>query len=143
MAVFASAGTTTLITAALATGRRVLGSKHPVVAAFLSSLAKLRLAQARYPDAESHLREALSLGGEAPNGDWDPCESQSLLGLSLMQQSKFVEAEPLLLYGYRGLLQRKAIPQTEKAGERIIQLYTSWGKPDKVAEWRHNLQPEK
>jgi hypothetical protein len=44
-----------------------------------------------------------------------------------MEQSKFAEAEPLLLAGYRGLLQRKPLlpvaVSVEQAGQRVVQLY--------------------
>ncbi|MBV9036608.1 MAG: hypothetical protein JO182_19120 [Acidobacteriaceae bacterium] len=29
-------------------------------------------------------------------------------------------------------------PKLEQAGERIVQLYQDWGKPEKAAEWRVN-----
>jgi hypothetical protein len=96
-----------------------------------------------------YLREALdhleSLNKESSDA-WQPYEHRSLLGFSLMAQKKFAEAEPWLLSGYQGLLRRRAmIPQEnlsflEQAGERLVQFYKDWGKPDKVMEWSHKLQ---
>jgi len=61
-------------------------------------------------------------------------------------QAKYAQAEPLAVSGYQGLIQREAtIPFEDRrrlahAGERIVQLYESWGKPEKVAEWREKLR---
>ena len=65
-----------------------------------------------------------------------------MLGASLAGQKKYAEAEPLLLEGYRGMEERKAragSPDSyylNRAGEWIVQLYQSWGKPEQAAEWR-------
>jgi tetratricopeptide (TPR) repeat protein len=129
--------------------RRLLGSQHAATRDAIAALADLRLAQQRYPEAESFLREALdhleSLNKESSDA-WQPYEHRSLLGFSLMAQKKFAEAEPWLLSGYQGLLRRRAmIPQEnqsflEQAGERLVQFYKDWGKPDKVMEWSQKLQ---
>jgi hypothetical protein len=48
--------------------------------------------------------------------------------------------------GFRGVTQRGAeIPLRDRrvlseAGERIVQLYENWAKPEKAAEWRERLQ---
>ena len=71
----------------------------------------------------------------------------SLLGLSLMEQSKFAEAEPLLVAGYKGLVERSSVlPKAvslREAGESIVRLYTAWGKPDQEAAWRKELEAGK
>jgi hypothetical protein len=57
----------------------------------------------------------------------------------------YVDAEPLLVSGYQGMVQREAaIPPESRcvvmqAGERIVQFYRSWGKPEKAAEWGGKL----
>jgi len=133
-----------LLTKTLEMDRRVLGPKHPTTATCLTSLAKLRLAQHRDAEAETLLRESLNAKDDEGPYSWQPFERRSLLGLSLMEQSKFAEAEPLLVAGYRGLLQRKsALPaavSVEQAGERVVQLYTRWGKPDQAAQWSQQVQ---
>jgi hypothetical protein len=48
--------------------------------------------------------------------------------------------------GFQGLLKREtAMPfenrsDLEQARNRIVQLYESWGNPQKAAEWREKLQ---
>lgn len=135
-----------LFTKAAEVSRRVLGPANPALRIYLTSLAKLRLAQHRYADAEPLLREALSgRENESPIA-WELHERQSLLGFSLVQQSRFAEAEPWLVSGYRGLVQWKTtippprLSSLEEAGERLVQFYDSWGKPEKAAEWHQQMQ---
>jgi len=75
---------------------------------------------------------------------WDTFDRESLLGASLLGQGKFAEAEPLLLAGYEGL--KKFSPAISvdanlpQAGERLVQLYAAWEKPDKADDWRRQLE---
>jgi tetratricopeptide (TPR) repeat protein len=133
-----------LLSKALEMDRRVLGEGHLTTGYCLTSLARLRLAQKRYADAEALLEEALNTPGTEGPYVWLPSERRSLLGSALMAQSRFTEAEPLLTAGYEGLFQRKSvIPQRDhlqQAGRRVLQLYTDWGKPAQAAEWRRKIQ---
>lgn len=137
-----------LFTQAVEVGRRVLGPVHPSLKRYLTWLAKLWLAQHRYAGAESLLREALNGPDNERPESWEPLERQSLLGVSLMEQLRFAEAEPWLISGCRGLLQRRAAiplpdrPAVERAGQGIIQLYDRWAKPEKSVEWHQQLQRE-
>jgi hypothetical protein len=75
----------------------------------------------------------------------ETCYTKSLLGGSLLGQNKYAEAEPLLLAGYEGMMQREeTIPVIGKvrlteAIERLVQLYEAWGQLEKVAEWKARL----
>jgi len=133
-----------LLTNALETSRRVLGPAHATTRLCAVSLAKLRLEQQKYAEAETLLRGSLNAKDNEGPYSWQPFEHRSLLGLSLMEQSKLAEAEPLLLAGYRGLLERKSVlpvaVSVEQAGERVVQLYTRWGKADQAAQWRQEVQ---
>jgi hypothetical protein len=67
---------------------------------------------------------------------------------SLRGQGKYAEAEPLLISGYEGLQKLSPAISAEanfpEAGQRLMRLYTAWGKPEKAAEWRQRLErPEK
>ena len=63
----------------------------------------------------------------------------------LAGEKKYAEEEPLLLEGYRGMLARKdliAVPNwrhLDSAREWIVQMYKSWGKPEKARELRRQL----
>ena len=131
-----------LLVKALATDRRVLSSADLSTRTCMTALARLRLKQDRHSEAGVLLREALA-NGAGPNL-WDRFDRQSLLGASLLGQSQYAEAEPLLLAGYEGL--RKLSPAISvdanltEAGQRLIRLYAAWGKPEAAAEWRQKLQ---
>jgi Tfp pilus assembly protein PilF len=111
----------------------------------LTALARLRLAQQRYIEAEALLREATTGTGNQNAQLWDTFDRQSLLGASLLGQGKYAEAEPLLIAGYEGL--KKLSPAISadanlpEAGQRLVRLYSAWGKPEKAGEWRLDLAP--
>ncbi len=106
----------------------------------------MRTAQGKYADAEPILREALAGREKAMPNRWTRFVEQSLLGDSLVGQQKYAEAEPLLLSGYDGLIERALTisaydraPITLAAGNRILRLYEAWGKPSQATEWRKKL----
>jgi tetratricopeptide (TPR) repeat protein/predicted Ser/Thr protein kinase len=138
----------TLLAAVLEARRRVLGPMHPDTTSVMALLGEVRLQQKKYADAEALLREARNNGEKTPADSWERYWSQNLLGASLAGQSQYAEAEPLMISGYQGMLQREAaIPLEDRlvlsqAGERIVQLYEKWQRPEKAAEWRQRLQPK-
>ncbi|MDO8794734.1 MAG: tetratricopeptide repeat protein [Vicinamibacterales bacterium] len=126
--------------------RRVLGEAHPETLTSMSNLALTYIGQRKYAQAEDLLRETLRTFERTAPDSWRRYNSQSLLGASVAGQEKYAEAEPLLVSGYEGLVQRQATIPVEsrsalkEAGQRIVQLYQSWGKADKVAEWTQKLR---
>ncbi len=119
---------------------------HPderVTRTCLTALGRLRLTQQRYAEAESLLREAMSGTGNQNLQLWDTFDRQCLLGASLLGQGKFADAEPLLVAGYEDL--KKLSPaiavdtNLPEAGQRLVGLYSAWGKPDKAREWQLKL----
>jgi eukaryotic-like serine/threonine-protein kinase len=68
--------------------------------------------------------------------------TQSVLGEALVGQKKYSDAEPLLLQGYRGLKEKENLIDGNRtrtlteAAQRLVVLYTDWGKPDSAAQWR-------
>jgi tetratricopeptide (TPR) repeat protein len=138
-----------LYSQALETRRRVLGPLHPDTTDVLTLLAEVQIKQHQYTDAEQLLREGLSTMEKARPDHWRRFSAQSLLGSALAGQQRFAAAEPLLLSGYAGLLQRKdTIASMDKirvaeAREAIVELYRSWGQPDKAEKWQSKLMSEK
>jgi hypothetical protein len=129
----------------LAGRRRVLGSEHPETMQSAADLALVYLSQGKLLESERLSREALEFNQKKQPDDWQRFRAESLLGASLAGQKKFAEAEPLLLEGYQGMVQRKermgwmGVPNLyhlDRAREWIVQLYQAWGKPEKAAEWR-------
>ena len=106
----------------------------------MAALGWIRLQQTRYIEAEGLIRQALDVQQKASPETWQRYNIESLLGTSLERQGKYGAAEPLLIAGYQGLLQRTAsIPLGERsaldeARANLARLYIDAGKPDKAAE---------
>jgi tetratricopeptide (TPR) repeat protein len=134
-----------LLTRAVEVESRVLGPVHPTTLRHINDLAFLYLNTGQFAQAERRLREALNSYDKIMIQSWDHFNCQGLLGASLAGQKKYAEAEPLLIAGYGGMRQKvNTVPayrrvQLKQAGERIVQLYQAWGKPEKAAEWRAKL----
>lgn len=129
--------------------RRAIGpdSKNTLLTTTLLGWARLH--QQRYIEVEMDLREVLRALEKTQPEEWERYNCQSILGASLAGQKKYAEAEPLLLSAYEGMVTKestvsRAYPLRpklhEEGGERIVQLYQDWGKPEKAAEWREKLR---
>ncbi len=118
----------------------------PAHASALAISGSMLLVEKKPADAELKLRESLTIREKIQPDDWETFDTKSLLGEALVDQSKFAEAEPLLLSGYEGLKQREnAISAPYKhhvtrALERLVKLYETWGEPTKAARWRNALK---
>ena len=118
------------------------GAASPAYAGELALLGFLLLKQQKGAEAEPILRESLALREKAEPDEWTTFNTQSVLGGALQGQTKYAEAEPLLLKGYEGMKQReKMIPQQASfrvadALDRLIELYTAMNKPDEVKKWQ-------
>jgi tetratricopeptide (TPR) repeat protein len=128
--------------------RRVLGNDHPETLASLIGLVESYQRQGIYDRAEPLSLEALKGYEKNRPENWRRYKAQSLRGDSLTAQKKFAEAEPLLLTGYQGLIDRETtIPAADRlaaeqqAGDSIVRLYQDWGQPEKAARWRSRLKP--
>jgi tetratricopeptide (TPR) repeat protein len=137
-----------LFTQALAGERRLYGTESPTTFSDLVGLGRSQLEQRKYDLAEASFREALMGYEKARPDGWQRYNCESLLGQSLAGERRYGEAEPLLLSGYQGLIQRRdkisAInrPYVESAGGRIVQFYVEWGKPEKAREWRERSESD-
>jgi tetratricopeptide (TPR) repeat protein len=134
-----------LFAEALKVQLHVLGEIHPNTLDSRNGLGQVQLRDGNYVEAEATLREALKGYEKVMPESWERYNCQSMLGGSLAGQKKYTEAEALLVSGYEGMMERvAAIPLQQRflseARDRIAQLYESWGKPEKAAEWRQKLQ---
>src|SRR5262249_14795324 len=95
-----------------------------------------------WDEAESLLRECLAFCEQAEPDLWTTANTQSLLGGALLGQKKYADAEPLLLKGYKGMkVREKNMPpqnavRIHEALDRLIELYTAWGKPEEAKKWQ-------
>jgi hypothetical protein len=101
--------------------------------------------QQKWIEAELPLREAFALLEREAPASLARFFAQSQLGSALLGQKRYAESESLLVDGFEGLKAReKQIPPPDRhriveSGERVIQLYEAWGRPEKAAEWRTKL----
>jgi len=126
--------------------RAHLPKGHPQIGLTLALLGLTRLELKQYEAAEPVLRECLEIREHQMPDSWQVFNAKSLLGGSQLGQKKYADAEPLLLAGYEGLKARQkdipplALPRLKEAGQRVVDLYQAWEKPDKVKEWREKLK---
>jgi serine/threonine protein kinase len=141
----------------LAIQRQVLPPKHRDIGQTLAALGWALTRQGRAKDGEPFLREGVDLcrtgyplghwvTADADTGlDWAAATAESRLGGCLTAQERRAEAEKLLLGSYPTLEAARGTPPYLRvdALERIVQLYETWGKADKAAEWRQKLDAER
>jgi tetratricopeptide (TPR) repeat protein len=109
----------------------------------LARLGSLLLAQQKWTDAETALRECGAIQDKQQSDAWTTFATRSQLGEALLGQQQFADAEKHLLDGYEGLKTRaeEIPPQIKKqrltaALDRLIELAKALEKPDDVAKWQ-------
>ena len=126
----------------LARLRKARGSQGIAAMGAAAYLALARVSQRKFAQSEPLVREAVEFDRRKRPDQWPRFRDEALLGASLSGQKKYADAEPLLLEGYRGMMNRKdrvAVSDwyhLDLAREWIVQLYQAWGKPEEAAEWR-------
>jgi len=124
---------------ALAVDAAVPVEHHPNRPVFLRNLAAVLAAEGKGKEAEPLARESLAIFQRASaSSPWRTADAESVLGDCLAAQGRFAEAEPLLLGSYP-ILKANAgagARYAPAALQRIVDLYTAWGRPDRAAAWR-------
>jgi serine/threonine protein kinase len=124
------------------------GPEYRTTVAATTMIGKDYMELHQYAKAEPPLREALATMVKTKPDDWRRYNLESLLGANLIGLKKYAQAEPLVLSGYQGMKERESkMPMGAKAflkedAERVVELYTAWGKSQKAAEWREKLKNE-
>jgi serine/threonine protein kinase len=135
---------------ALEIQRQVLPRRHRDVGQTLAALGWALTEQGRAKDGEPLLREGLEICRTGyPFGhwitmdaqtklDWATATAESRLGGCLTALGQFAEAENLLLSSYQTLQSASGTPPHGrlKAVDRVINLYETWGKPEKASAWQ-------
>jgi tetratricopeptide (TPR) repeat protein len=123
---------------ALSIANQTLERDHPNRAIFLRNLASVLVSAGKATEAEAQAREALAIFQAKTPKSWRVADTQSVLGGCLTALGRFPEAEPLLLNSYPVLQRDKGdgAKHAAEARQRIIDLYTAWGKPERLAAYR-------
>src|SRR5215469_1125101 len=122
---------------------RAGSSEDPTdVQSAMCDLALISVSEGKFAEAERLGRQTLEFAEKNHLDNWERYRAASLLGTSLVGQKKYAEAEPLLLQGYQGMLERKERTgvaywyHLDRAREWLVQLYQSWGKTEQAAAWQ-------
>jgi serine/threonine-protein kinase len=116
-----------------------LGEDHPYTAIGTCHLAHLHFLRGDAERADALYRPCLAtLEAALPPGHDVVAMSESKYGEVLVAQSRFDEAEPLLLRGHEQLTEHFGPdhPDTQKAARRLVALYEAWDKPDEAGRFR-------
>ena len=126
------------------------GAESAAYADALAEFGLLRLAQSKWADAETVLRECLVLHEKIKPDAWTTFNTRSMLGDALLGQKKYADAEPLLVSGYTGVKARiDTIPpelrtiRLIQALERLVLLCEATGKKDEALRWRKEIEAVK
>jgi serine/threonine-protein kinase len=118
---------------------------HPNRAVFLRHIAAALAGQGKGREAEPLAREALAIFrlSKSESSRWRTPDAESVLGSCLAAQGRYAEAEPLLLGAYRVLKadRGEGARYAPAALQRILDLYTVWGRPDRAAVYRNGEAP--
>jgi serine/threonine protein kinase len=129
--------------------RQAFGNEDPRLAVALTQLGRTLLAAQQAVDAETVLRESMTIRMKKEPDAWTTFQAQALLGSALLDQHKDADAESLLLSSYEGMKRCQAkIPAADKAVltetlERLVLLYEKTGKKDDALKWRKELEATK
>lgn len=110
---------------------------HYPTALMIQGLALTKMGKTK--EGEQILRDALKMRRESlPAGHFWTAQAESALGECLTIQKRYEEAETLLTESYNSLKvsQGEQNPRTIEARQRLILLYSAWGKPDLAAHIR-------
>jgi serine/threonine protein kinase len=109
------------------------------------SLGECLVEQQKFPKAEFHFQKVVAFREERSPDLWNTFYARSWLAVSLLGQKRFSEAETLLLSSYDGVKKRQSelpIDRKDRVGkvaERLVQLYTEWGKSAEAEKWKKTL----
>jgi serine/threonine protein kinase/tetratricopeptide (TPR) repeat protein len=110
---------------------------HPNRGVYRKNLAGSLLAQGRPAEAEPAVREALEIFRKSEAPALRIADAESVLGGCMAAQARFAEAEPLLLGAYKALRDDPGATRYLPASlERVVGLYTDWGKPDLAEKYK-------
>lgn len=136
-----------IILETVANDRRISGPEHPYTLASMHNVASCYQAQGRLAEAESLYVETLELR-KVKEGEHHSNTLGTMGNLAEIYsaQGRYIEAESLFnetlgIYAATPGLGENH-PRYLRYIQSLIQLYESWGKPDKAAEWRAKLPPD-
>lgn len=121
--------------------RKVKASNSRNLTVLLATLSISLLEANEFVEAETLLRECLSLRLRDQPEDWRTFSTQSLLGDALLGQGKYEDAEKLLRDGYEGMVARRKTMSSRgqirisEALDRLVKFYSETGNLNEKERW--------
>ncbi len=112
------------------------GRNHFSRGVMLRNLASVLVSLGKASECEAKAHEAMAIFRGSQGDPWRVADAESVLGSCLAGQGRFSEAEPLLLRSLPVLQKDSGPTYASAAAQRIVDLYTAWGKPERAAEYR-------
>jgi serine/threonine protein kinase/Tfp pilus assembly protein PilF len=109
---------------------------------YLALTTWVLLQENKFAEAETPAQQCLAIRLKLSPDDWTVFHARHMLGAARAGQKRFADAEPLLLEGYRGMIERRAtmpefhLPRIGESVLRIIKFYRDVDRPDEVAKWQ-------
>ncbi len=116
-----------------------LSPTHPNVASALTGLARVFAEKSDESRVRELVDRAVSIWRkQLPADHWRIANSRAVLGLCLVNERKYAEAEGILLASYATLDQQRGASSAEARRVRgwLVKLYADWGRPDSAARYR-------
>jgi serine/threonine protein kinase/tetratricopeptide (TPR) repeat protein len=123
--------------------RAAYGEHHPLYAGGLLAYAKVLLGAGQPAQAEAPARGAYAIfSASRPADHRDVAISRERLGLTLLRQQRYTEAEPILLAALASYEKFTGYQHTLHVGEtleHLVDLYTGVAQPEKAMPYRAEL----
>jgi tetratricopeptide (TPR) repeat protein len=126
-------------------------SGHSLASA-LWALGDCLITQRKYTEAEVALRESVAEYSQPDPAIFDVFRAEHQLGVALLGQDRFAEAEEHLLTAFTGAdaMARRVMPIAKYflplVRDDLVRCYDAWGRKDKADRWRSKFpsaEPEK
>jgi eukaryotic-like serine/threonine-protein kinase len=124
---------------ALSIAQPRLGEQHPRVAGMMLNRARVQIERGKGAATERVLRQVLTLRQQLlKEDDWRIAQAKGLLGASLLAQSRYAEAEPLMVAAAEGLKPLPGQQNRERLANRarLAILYDKLGRPQLADTFR-------
>jgi tetratricopeptide (TPR) repeat protein len=131
-------GSLELYEKALEMQRELFGEEHPIVANTVANIGVTLVEMGDPVSARPLFEEALTVQRKSGNpDDWYVANTQSHYGACLTQLELYEQAETHLLAAQDVLEANlgEEHTRTQRNVRRLVELYDTWGKPDKAAEY--------
>jgi tetratricopeptide (TPR) repeat protein len=118
--------------------RRERGADDYLIGKTLGQLARVLDRQGRVQEADARFAERLAQFQKTTrDSNFEVAIAKSDLGERLLARGALAEAEPLLLEGFMAIVASpRPYPATKRTSrDRLVRLYTLWGRPDEARRW--------